>query len=419
MQGKVLGVPVVYYRKTGTHSSSRGRARAPAPSREPSAGPFSLAPPIPNAEEEEEAATEAPREPPAADDNDDDLYAQPQACLACRLALDGAAELPADVCALLAQGLRSIYNDDDEYIELPEAMERACRAAIDAKAVVSDAEPKSYRDAMRRLDSELWYQAMVREMEAHLENGTWELVKLPPGRKAIGSKWVFKVKRNPDDTVEQYKARLVAKGFGQRPGIDFDETFAQRVRAWGVGADPAGTGNGRLGCTGQGAMRVAGLGADGSPGAAAWGGVCGGAGAGAGAGCGGVPGSEGAGLAVLDDHELLKLESESDGCTAGSNRGGIATPSESVESETSSSSGECSASPGSAGRPKRAWMVSRATRDVPGNSSLFHTMSRETLTPPHPPLADGSHSFQPLKSSGQPRKTHGLAWSCRLLRSLR
>jgi hypothetical protein len=79
---------------------------------------------------------------------------------------------------------------------------------------------------MRRPDSELWYQAMVREMEAHLENGTWELVKLPPGRKAIGSKWVFKVKRNPDGTVERYKARLVAKGFGQRPGVGLDETFA-------------------------------------------------------------------------------------------------------------------------------------------------------------------------------------------------
>jgi hypothetical protein len=51
-------------------------------------------------------------------------------------------------------------------------------------------------------------------------------VKLPPGHKAIGSKWVFKVKRNPDGTVERYKARLVAKGFGQRPGVDFDETFA-------------------------------------------------------------------------------------------------------------------------------------------------------------------------------------------------
>jgi hypothetical protein len=111
--------------------------------------------------------------------------------------------VPTDVRALLAQGLRSIYEDEDEYTELPEAMERAFRAAIDAKAVPSHAEPKSYREAMRRPDSELWHQAMVREMEAHLENGTWELVKLPHGRKAIGSKWVFKVKRNPDGTVDE------------------------------------------------------------------------------------------------------------------------------------------------------------------------------------------------------------------------
>jgi hypothetical protein len=153
---------------------------------------------------EEEAAPEAPREPPAADDDDDDdLYAQPQARLAHRLALDGVAEVPTDVRALLAQGLHSIYNDDYVYIELPEAMERAFRAAVDAKVVSSDAEPKSYREAMRRPDSELWHQAMVHEMEAHLENGTWELVKLPHGRKAIGSKWVFKVKRNPDGTVER------------------------------------------------------------------------------------------------------------------------------------------------------------------------------------------------------------------------
>jgi hypothetical protein len=158
------------------------------------------------------------------------MYAQPQARLARHLALDGVAEVPTDVRALLAQGLHSIYNDEDKYIELPEAMERAFRAAVDAKAVSSDAEPKSYREAMRRSDSELWHQAMVREMEAHLENGTWELVKLPHRRKAIGSKWVFKVKRNPDGTVECYKARLVAKGFGQRCGVDFNKMFAPTTK---------------------------------------------------------------------------------------------------------------------------------------------------------------------------------------------
>jgi hypothetical protein len=153
--------------------------------------------------------------------------------------LDGVAEVPADVRALLAQGLRSIYNDDNEYIDLPEAMERAFRAAIDARAVSSDAEPKSYREAMRCPDSALWHQAMVRKMEAHLENDTWELVKLPHGRKAIGSKWVFKVKRNPDGTVKRYKARLVAKSFGQRPGVDFDETFPPTTKWAALRAIPA------------------------------------------------------------------------------------------------------------------------------------------------------------------------------------
>jgi hypothetical protein len=71
---------------------------------------------------------------------------------------------------------------------------------------------------------------MVREREAHFKNSTWELVKLPPGRKAIGSKWIFKVKRNPHGTVEQYKARLVAKGLGQRPGVDFDKTLAPTTK---------------------------------------------------------------------------------------------------------------------------------------------------------------------------------------------
>jgi hypothetical protein len=233
LKRKVRGVPMVSYREHSVRSTARPRARTPAPSREPSAGPSNEATPMPDVEEEEEAVPQAPRESPAADedeDDNDDLYAQPQARLARRLALDGVAELPADVRALLAQGLHSIYDDDNEYIELPEAMERAFRAAIDAKAVPSDAEPKLYREVMCRPDSELWHQAMVREMEAHLENSTWELVKLPPGRKAIGSKWVFKVKRNPDGTVECYKARLVAKGFGQRPGIDFDEMFAPTTK---------------------------------------------------------------------------------------------------------------------------------------------------------------------------------------------
>lgn len=64
------------------------------------------------------------------------------------------------------------------------------------------------------------------EIQALVDNHTFELVQLPPGCKAIGSHWVFKVKRNADGSIEQHKARVVAQSFAQRPGFDFTETFA-------------------------------------------------------------------------------------------------------------------------------------------------------------------------------------------------
>ncbi|KAE8731603.1 hypothetical protein F3Y22_tig00002793pilonHSYRG00081 [Hibiscus syriacus] len=57
-------------------------------------------------------------------------------------------------------------------------------------------------------------------------NGMWSLVQLLEGRTTVGCKWLFKIKRNSDGSVQRYKARLVAKGYSQVPGQDFKETFS-------------------------------------------------------------------------------------------------------------------------------------------------------------------------------------------------
>src|SRR5579871_807696 len=71
-----------------------------------------------------------------------------------------------------------------------------------------------------------WEDAMKLELESIKKNDTWTLTTLPPGRTAIGSKWVYRLKYNTDGVIDRYKARIVAKGYSQKEGIDYTETFA-------------------------------------------------------------------------------------------------------------------------------------------------------------------------------------------------
>lgn len=71
---------------------------------------------------------------------------------------------------------------------------------------------------------------MAAEMNSLKANNTWILVDLPPGKKPIQSKWVFKRKFDKEKNVSKYKARLVVKGFTQSYGIDYTETFSPVAR---------------------------------------------------------------------------------------------------------------------------------------------------------------------------------------------
>ncbi|CAI7846357.1 unnamed protein product, partial [Closterium sp. NIES-54] len=72
------------------------------------------------------------------------------------------------------------------------------------------------KEALESSDAEEWKKAMESELKSIEENGTWELVELPEGRKAITSKWLFKIKFDADGKIERYKSRLVAKGYQQK-----------------------------------------------------------------------------------------------------------------------------------------------------------------------------------------------------------
>lgn len=91
-------------------------------------------------------------------------------------------------------------------------------------------EPTSYENAMKSEQKQSWIDAIDDGVNSIVKNGTWRLVDLPPGKKVIDNRWVFKVKTNTDRSIDRYKARLVVRGFTQEYGVDYSETFSPVVK---------------------------------------------------------------------------------------------------------------------------------------------------------------------------------------------
>ena len=90
-------------------------------------------------------------------------------------------------------------------------------------------EPTTYKQMMRRgaEERENWLEGVRKELANYEKRGVWRIIrkdKVPPGRKLIGSKWVFKLKRDG-----RYRSRLVALGYSQIPGVDFKDNYSPVV----------------------------------------------------------------------------------------------------------------------------------------------------------------------------------------------
>jgi hypothetical protein len=90
--------------------------------------------------------------------------------------------------------------------------------------------PKTWKQLLKSPNKHRWLKAADDEFASLLGMNTWCLVPRPQKRKIIKSKWVFKIKRRPDRSIQKLKARLVPMGYSQIHGLDYDEIFSPTLR---------------------------------------------------------------------------------------------------------------------------------------------------------------------------------------------
>ena len=133
----------------------------------------------------------------------------------------------------IPKSVNPISTQEAQYISVLDAFEIAFEIIAErafGAVVRPEDSPNGWREAMARPDRKRWIEAAGTEVNALISNGTWELVELPPGRQAIGSRWVFLIKHKSDGEIDRYKAHLVAWGDNQRPGIDYNQVFTPAAR---------------------------------------------------------------------------------------------------------------------------------------------------------------------------------------------
>lgn len=110
-------------------------------------------------------------------------------------------------------------------------VQHCTRYPVDQWVTLTDGEePESFSEAMNDENKKKWMEAMQDKMKSLHETKTFDLVKLPNGKRALKNKWVFRIKHEEHGVHPRFKAILVVKGFSQKKGIDFDEIFSPVVK---------------------------------------------------------------------------------------------------------------------------------------------------------------------------------------------
>ena len=139
----------------------------------------------------------------------------------------------------------SVENDESEETEADQSpfsaeayIQQKCRSPFsesddeDIGNPPGQRDPSSYSEAMRSPDKKFWQAAIDDELESMKSMNAWRIADLPKGKRALDSRWIFRLKVDPMQKTQRYKARLCLRGFRQIEGVDFsaDKIFSPVAR---------------------------------------------------------------------------------------------------------------------------------------------------------------------------------------------
>jgi len=133
-------------------------------------------------------------------------------------------QMPGGLAAIEEEG----QSESDSPIPSIRSIKSAMAVQIDDGT--ADDDPKTLAQAMGRPDWPEWKLAMEEELALMAKYDVWDVVDEPVDTNIVGSRWVFRIKRDSNGKILKYRARLVAQGFTQMYGIDFQDTFAPVAR---------------------------------------------------------------------------------------------------------------------------------------------------------------------------------------------